>query len=273
MGNLKYCRPSDIVIPQAVSADIATVGGQYGLPALYDLNPAKPCTFIGVGPLRIVYDYGSAQRIDAFGLPNSNLDAGLPCRVEMHAIDSWGAPTVSGTMTTGADHANGHRASPWKDLTQVAGYSASGFRYLSLYVPVNSVNIRLGEILPIARLREFSRWPMWDGTKGAQRRFLESMETEYGVQRVVRRKITQRTLSFSFKGRDTDYADLQSLADDASGVARAFFITADGDVETDGGLYARFTRDTAERIEASEEWTDTNPFTVSVRELSRSLPL
>lgn len=272
--NLKYCRPSDLLSPVTTTPDVDPIADpEYGLTALSDLLLSKPCKFDGVGPLNLVFDMGVQTRIDAFALPNHNLATGTVCSVQMNATDVWTSPTVNGSMTVGANHANGHRASPWIDLTQVAGYSVSGFRYLRLVVPAQVYNIQIGERLIIGNLREFDEWPQFGGTKGAQRRWLENLETEYGVQRVSRRKITQRTFSVTVKGSDQDFEDLQYLGDDASGVARPFFVAFVGNVFTDGGLLVRFTKETAEKLEATEEWFNVNPFTFSVRELSRSLPL
>jgi hypothetical protein len=273
-GVLKYARPSDIVTALAVitcSQAVSTETG-YGLPALYDGIPARPCKILSVGPARVVYDFGSARRIDAFALPNHNLAAGTVCQVAMNATDSWGAPTVNASMTVGAQRLDGHRASPWVDLTTVAGYTTSGLRYLSLNVPAQSVEIKLGETLAISELRRFSQWTQF-GTRGITIPFLESLTTEYGVQRVYRRRVSQRTFDYRLKGNAADVNDLRSLMEDAGGLALPWFVVADSDVETDGGLMVRFTKDTAARLQASEEWFDLDEIRVAVEELSRSIPL
>jgi hypothetical protein len=93
------------------------------------------------------------------------------------------------------------------------------------------------------------------------------------VERVFRRRITQRSFSYPIKLDTDDYDELQRLGDDCSGIARPFFITRDSSIVDDDGLYARLTKDIAEQLNADEEWYDSNPFTLSVMELSRSLPL
>lgn len=273
MQNLKYALASDIITSLAVITASGTVSSDanYGLASLYDRNPAKPTKFETQGPIRLLYDFGSARRIDGFSLPNHNLDDDLQCVV---ALSSDGTtPTCMQTLTVGDANLDGHRSSPWVDFTTASGYSASGFRYLYLYVPTNSVNIKLGESPVLARLREFSQWVQFQGTKGVKRQYQEALETEYGSVRVHRRKIKQRVHRYVIKGSDADYAALQDLGDDVSGIALPFFVTVDSSIKTDGGLYVRLTKQTADLLTATEEWFDVNPFVFDVQEVSRSLPL
>jgi hypothetical protein len=284
MGYLRYARPSDIITSLAVITASGTVNSDpdYGLPALYDLNPAKPLMFDTVGPIRLVYDMGSTRRMDAFSLPNSNLAAATNCVVALNATNSWGSPTVQTPLVTGADHLDGHRASAWADFTTASGYSQSGFRYCSLFVPAQAVNIKLGETPIIATLRQFDHEPRWNGQKGARRPFLEALQTETGGVRVNRRRIKQRVYSFDIKGGTPDYEALQALCDDAGGLALPWFFSPDDAVKSDLGMMVRFTRESAARLLASEEFfylpSSANQgivtnLTLDVEEVSRGLPL
>jgi hypothetical protein len=265
--------PSNIVTSLAtITLPLGTLSlnPDYQLPSLYDGNPAKPCLI--VGPAEILFDWGSARRIDGFSLPHHNLAAGSEVNVELNATNSWGSPTISVPLVIGPIYRDGHRASPWLDLRDAAGYTPTGFRYGRVDIP-QGVTIKLGEVLWLSILDDFSRWPMFGGQRGVRRRFLEALETEYGVVRVHRRKIRQRTFSYPIKLTDVDVNLLNELGDDTGGYARAFFIVRDSKVKNDGGLYARLTRDTAEQLNVEEEWDGSNPFTISVIEVSRSLPL
>ena len=287
MQNLKYCRPSDIITSLATITASGAISADpdYGLPSLYDRNPAKPLKFETAGPIRLVYDFGTTRRIDAFSLPNHNLDAGLDCIVSLNATNNWTSPTVSVAMEVGTEHLDGHRASCWADFTAASGYTQVGFRYCSLFVPANSSAIKLGETPIIANLREFSQWTQFGGERGATKPFLESIRTEYGAVRVYRRRVKQRYFRYQIKGtddgtknvgtllRDDDFNALQDLSDDAGGMALPFFVTANAAIKTDGGLYARFTKETAERCAAQEEWFDISPFRFEIEEVSRSVPL
>jgi hypothetical protein len=269
-----YCRPSDIVTAAATLTASGAVSADpnYGLSALYDRLPAKPCKFETDGPIRIVYDFGAPQRVDAFALPNHNLDNGLECIVAANATDSWGAPTVQASMIVGPAHPDGHRSSPWTNLTTASGYSPAGLRYLSLYVPANSVPIKLGETLVIETLRRFTRWTDF-GTRGLRIPYLESITTDYGVQRVYRRRVSQRTYDYRFNGNEQDWIDLKALLEDAGGLALPWFFVAESQNVEDEGLYVRFTSDVASHVQATEQWFDFHGLRLSVQELSRSIPL
>lgn len=283
MGFLRYARPSDLITSAAsiTASGAVSADPNYGLSALYDNNPAKPLRFETTGPVRLVYDFGSARRVDAFSLPNHNLAAGTVCLVALNNLDSWAAPSVQVQMTVGAQHLDGHRASPWCDLTTASGYTTSGYRYASLFVPAQAVNIKLGETPIIAVLRDFDHEPQFGGNKGAIRRYLESLRTEFGVVRVNRRRIKQRTYNFSIKGNTPDYEAIQALCDDAGGLALPWFFSPDDAVHNELGLFVRFTPETAARLVSQEEFFYTvgsgngliENFPIEVEEVSRSLPL
>lgn len=91
--------------------------------------------------LRIVWDHGSAAVVALFALFHHNLDAGLDVRFQMHATDSWGAPSFSTAVTIPAADADGYTKSPFVDLSA----TNPSYRYRSLYVAgTNSVGVRLG---------------------------------------------------------------------------------------------------------------------------------
>lgn len=273
-GALKYARPSDLVTALAVVTCSEPVSSDpsYGLASLYDGIPARPCKILSVGPARIVLDFGSAQRLDAIAIPNHNLAAGSVITIAGNATNAWGAPTMSLGLVTGPDSLDGHVASPWADLTQASGYSPLGFRFYSVLFPAQAVEIKIGELLAIAELRQFSQWTQF-GTRGVQIPFLESLTTEYGVQRVYRRRVAQRSLDYRIIGNDADFEALRALALDAGGLALPWFVVNDSDAFSDGGLMVRFTPDTAAKILATEQWYDVNEIRFSVQELSRSVPL
>ena len=283
MGFLRYARPSDLVTSAAsiTASGAVSSDANYGLAALYDNDPAKPLKFETVGPVRLVYDFGAARRVDAFSLPNSNLAAGTVCIVALNNTNSWASPTVQADLIMGAQHMDGHRASPWCDLTVASGYTTSGYRYASLFVPAQAVNIKLGETPIISALRQFDHEPQFGGSKGSLRRFLESLRTEFGVVRVNRRRIKQRVYTFNIKGNTPDYEAIQALCDDAGGLALPWFFSPDDAVHNELGLFVRFTPESAARLLGSEEFFYTvgsgngliENVSLDIEEVSRSLPL
>lgn len=271
-GITKYGRFSDLIggLATITASGVVSADANYGLSALTGINPAIPLKFLTTGPVRIVWDFGSARQIAGMAMPNSNCDEGLAIRAELNSTNSWTTPAVSVAMPPGPDDLMGHRASPWADFTTASGYA--NFRYASLYLPANTVAIQLFAF-PIGTLRAFSRHIQFDGEKGVKRRTAEGIETEYGVVRVTRRRIRQRVHRFRVRGNDADHNDIQAIADDAGARALPWFFVWDSDVKTDGGLYVRFDKATAERLSSSEVWFDINDFGGEVEEVSRSLPL
>ena len=277
-----YSRPSDIITDEAtITASTGTVSSEtgYGLPSLYDLNPAKPCKFAAPGAIRLVADFGSARRIEGMAVPNHNFDPGVIVSMQLNTADAWVTPAVSVPLTMPALHLDGHRSSPWVNFTTASGYGAGLYRYASLSVGANAAASKVGEWLIMTALRTFEiagpgRGGIQMGArKGTDRRFLDSLETEYGVVRVLRRRIKQRTWSVRVKGTNADYTALQALGDDCSGRALPFFFAENGITAVDDGLYVRFTRETAERLVAEEEWFNLDSFAMDMQEVSRSLPL
>lgn len=107
-------------------------------------RPAKLTTTTGSW----VFDFGAAQRIDLVAFGPHNLTAGLSNVVfQGNATNVWSGPTLSATITIPAYRDDGQSVNPWKDLTGVSGYSASGFRYWRLnFGTANADDIAIGEI-------------------------------------------------------------------------------------------------------------------------------
>ena len=274
----KYCRPSDIVTSSAtVTAKTGTVSTDtnYGLASLYDGNPAKPCKFTTTSG-SILFDFGTDQRLDAIAIPHHNLDAGLAVTFQGNATDSWGAPTLSASVTIGAHDADGHVQRAWVDLTGVAGYSVAGFRYWLLTIPTNSVALQLGEVLLIAQLRTLVRGIQDSIGRTTLRNYIPALETDAGVELFYERDVKQSIISGTIPGTLQDYADVEALLSDAHGPSRGFFFVLDSATQHAGGLYVRATPDMCVSFAASqpvEFRDDVISIPWQVKELSRGLPL
>jgi hypothetical protein len=275
----KYSKASDIVTSSAtitVPTGTVSTDANYGLTSLYDGNPAKPCKFT-TAYATILFDFGSAQRLDAFAMPHHNIDAGLGVLFQGNASDSWGAPTLSASVTIGAHDADGHVKQAWVDLTGVSGYSVSGFRYWRLYIPAtNSVAVQIGEALLVAQLRTLTRGIQDTIARPITRGYIPAMETEAGVKLYYERDVKQFGISGNIVGTLQDYADVKALLDDTHGPCRGFFFVLDSSVQHDGGLYVRATEEMATDFSAEqpvEFRDDVVMLPWSVVELSRGLPL
>lgn len=280
-----YSRPSDIITSEAtitvgsgITPIVSTDVG-YGLSALYDRNPAKPLKFQTTGAIRLVADFGSPRRIEGMAIPHHNFDPGCIVAFQLNTADSWGAPAVSVPLTMPELHLDGHRCSPWVDFTTASGYGTGSYRYASISVGANVSPTKVGEWLIMSALRTFQTdgpshgFMQFGARKGTQRRFIESLETEYGVVRVARRKIKQRLWSFRMLGASGDSVALQQLGDDCGGRALPFFFAESRGSAVDEGLYVRFTREAAQRLQSEEQWFNLDNFALDIEEVSRSLPL
>lgn len=112
-------------------------------------EPGKRGKFTGTTG-SFVMDFGTAQSIAIWGMPDYYISAGAVVRIQGNATDSWGAPTLSAAITIPAHHPDGFPLGVLKDLTGVA----HSFRYWRLVVESgNSVPIQIGQVWPLATKR------------------------------------------------------------------------------------------------------------------------
>lgn len=270
----RYARTDDIITSEAtITASGVDTDPDYGTSALYDRNPAIPMKLTHGNQTRVVLDFGTAVRIDAFAMPNSNEAAGAVIEVALNATNVWTSPSVLVNMVMGPDDLMGHKASPWVDFTTASGYDVAGFRYLSFLLPAQSDNHQIGEVLVISTLRNFTKWIQFNGRRGAKRPTAEGVETEFGIVRVPARLLKQRVYDFTIRASDADLSAMQDICDAARGRAFPWFFVWESTDKTDGGIYVRFTKETADRLMGEEVWFDIDQFGGSVEEVSRSVPL
>lgn len=162
MSNFRYFWPSDNVGPNATVTTGGSEDADYQLENAVDLtykNLANPSKLTGTSGDWIL-DFNSAQRIDAVVIWH-NLASGIAYSVQMNASNSWGAPTVNESHTAQTKRADGYTVKAYHELTGVAGYSASGFRYLRINVSgTNDVPVGL-KILVFSQVRTMVRNYRW----------------------------------------------------------------------------------------------------------------
>lgn len=274
MGTL-YCRPSDVVTANAtITATAGTVDTDphYGLAALSEGDPACPCKFTDdpAVAVRLVYDFGTPQRLDGFLLPSHNLDADLDVRVQGNTSSSWATPPLDEGLTILAADPDGHSKRPWVDLSTLGTHT---YRYWSLFIPANSVAPKLGETLLIAQWRTFSRGIRWDLRRAVDRGFIPSLVTAYGVQSYYRTNVKADRISGAVLGRTADLTAVRELLDDAGGPCAGFAFILDDTILSDGGLYVHCSEAMAAKHEATWVGAEKFPFPIEFEELSRGIPL
>lgn len=200
-----YFHPADNVAPNGTaSVQTGTADSAYPVANLTDLSYAKiasPATLAEVTGAFLI-DFGAAQRIDYVVLWH-NLDAALACAVQMHASNSWGAPTVNKSVTIPAKRADGYTRKVGVDLRSVSGYTTSGLRYLRINVSgSNSVPIGL-KVLAFSRVRQLSRDFQW-GVQDDDNQVGIDMATDAGVPWAYDLGSAPRVLRGSALLSDTD---------------------------------------------------------------------
>lgn len=155
-----YNHTSDNVAPNATAA-VQTGTAATGYEATYLTNltdqyrqrPAKLNETTGAWTL----DWGSAQRVDLVFLWH-NLDAGLgTVQIQMNATNSWGAPSLTTTVTVPAKRGDTSTVKIFKDLRSVSGYSASGYRWMRINVgSANSVALGM-KVCCFSSIRQLAR--------------------------------------------------------------------------------------------------------------------
>lgn len=242
MAAFLYSRASeniaDNVTPTLASG---SADSAYPLTNLYDLNPAKPFKTTGAAAVRITWDHGAQQRADLVCLPMHNIPAGTDVRYQMNATDSWGAPTVDAGITIPTFGTDGIPIPAWKDLTGVTGYSASGFRYHSLYVPALAGALALGEIYVASQKRQDIRNYQWNYTR-PERQPGVMKKTAYGVPLTYRLGNRERQIEFKIGPNTSELASLIAWFRDAYGQKRPFLFVPDPDVND--AYFAYFGQDT-----------------------------
>lgn len=104
-------------------------------------------------------DFGAAQRVD-FVVFWHNGDEDVQLVYEAHSSASWGSPTVSGSVVCPAKRADGYTRKVAIDVRDLAGYSASGFRYFRVGMVSNGVAVGL-KVLLCAQVRQLTRDFQW----------------------------------------------------------------------------------------------------------------
>lgn len=138
---LLYVLPNENLAATGLSVNTGTVDTENPIDAVYDELQNVP-TYItpSAGGIDIVWDHGSAKRLDVFYVGPTNLPESAVVTVQRHTSDSWGAPTQA--VVTAIDQrpdgfSNNAYANLWFDPTtgaEVTGYSAGGYRYTRLHI-------------------------------------------------------------------------------------------------------------------------------------------
>ncbi len=197
---------------------------------LVDSNPGQPAKLSGLTGDWVI-DFTVATRIDIIGLIQHNLTAGLAnVRIQGNATNVWTTPTFSQIITIPAGTQDGHPKNPWLDLTALAGYSVSGFRYWRLvFGTSNAAAISVGELAMVGVKRTFSRGISWGSTRG-RKHYGAYEPTDGGLNIGYGFGTRSRTISGQTEPNDTEARDsLVEWFDSARGNQRPFLVVPNTD--------------------------------------------
>lgn len=262
-----YSRYSDNVASLVTPAvDSGTEDTSYPAANLVDKDPGKPAKLTTTTG-SWTWDFGSAQRVDLFGLIHHNLTAGLSVKIQANATASWATPTINQAVTIPVLPPDGYPLNPFIDLTASAGYSAAGFRFWRLViVGANTNPVAIGEVWLGTTKRTLS-WVLY-GIEYVDAFPMIEHRTDFLVSHVYSFGVRSRRLTGLVRMTNTVRDDLVAWARDQRGRARAFLVCQDSTVND--CLMARFGSSDA-------VWTRTlpnlNKTTLALEEVARGLYL
>lgn len=197
---------------------------------IYDEISARPVIW-GASGVNLLWDFSSAQRIDAVVIPVHNLDTTATLILRQHASDlgagAWSAASMSKTVTIPADTGDGHSTPILVDLTPVSGYTASGRRFFRIEISGNTGPgyVAIGEILLYTTKRTFSG--IQGGYTWVEGHRTKIDETDYGVKIRYPRGVRMKRLECSARLTTAFAAELLTIHQQARGPNRPVTIVLD----------------------------------------------
>lgn len=223
-----YQRASDEVAQNAtITIEVGTdlEDDDYAPASLVDGNPAKVAKIGSVtGTWQFTFD--SPQRVDLVALIHHNFDAGANVRLQGSSggspwtTDFEAAITIPSWLGSGTSR---WPVNPWRDLTLVSGYSASGFQYWRLVVTGNSQNLELGEIWLGSQIRRLSPDLRWEYVPMPRKPIIRHT-TAFEVETLYSKGTTRWQLEGSIPQDDDLERDLEAHWYDVDGVAKPWLL-------------------------------------------------
>lgn len=215
MRGVLYCRPSDIPTSTAtITLTAGAANAAYPLVNAYDKNPAKPFKATGTG-CTIRFVWSVAQTLEAFAIITHNLVG-----ASVTLTNNAGLSQSFGTIPSDAE--DGLSVDPWLDLRSLINATATQW---NLVITGASANVAIGEVLPIASLRDLLVLPKPEEAEdmpAIQHEATRDSTLVYALG-VRRRRFLGQLLD------EQDRLDVLSLRRDALGVSKGFAFMPDED--------------------------------------------
>lgn len=240
---------SAILLPTSNRARTATVSlatgsasASHPLVNIHTGDVTLPFIASASGAVRVVFDCGSAVRVDGAFLPMTNIPAGTVVKWQGHTASSWGTPDVDVTVTIPTFASMGPDllpvpGSPWADV--LSAYPTAGNRtkrYWSLSVASFASALAIGELL-------FGAIEVMDvfiqgANERSQTQATIAKESAFGSRWTLRYPIRRRRWSLTSGIEDADLATFLALDDEVGGDSGDPFILVPDVTVNDAALVA-----------------------------------
>lgn len=226
MANLVYCHASDNLIAGVVpSVNTGTVLTAYPATNATDGAPAVPTKFSTTSG-SLVFNLGTAQRVDLVAVVGHNIDATLT--IQGHTSNAWTSPAVSVVLPVTTIEGDGSRPNRWVDLTAVLSAGARTLQYWRLLIATNPTGPSLGEVWLAGTKRQLATNISWGF---AERDAMPDVvhETDAGVRFAYSHGVRVRRLDAELDATDAVSTALRAWWLNARGRSRSFLVLPDGD--------------------------------------------
>lgn len=222
----EVARLSIITIQTGTPPDDLT---NYGPEVLVDDNPARLAKIESeTGAWQ--FEFPAKQIIEVVGLIHHDFDEGADVKIQGNATAAWGAPAFSASIIVPAWLGVGSRRwpiNPWLDLTEQAGYDATGFKFWRLVITGNSQDLQLGQVWFGLLKRRLDDDIQWDYIKTSNKRIIEN-KTAFGVSTIYARGTTEWKLEGGHLMSDVLQASLEEQWYDVDGRSHPWLLVPDG---------------------------------------------
>ena len=265
-----YVKYSENVAPLGTpSVQFGTANSAYPATNLVDGNPAKVCK-VDSTTGAVMLAYAAKQPAKLFAVIHQNVDGGLSgVRIQGNDTNSWGSPSFDAAVTIPSMRGAGVTrwpVNPWVDLTLAAGYDAAGWKYWRYYVPGNSQNLQIGQVVLASDFHKYDPNVDW-GLSAEDSRLNIVQRTGYNVKHTTRRGTVQWRRAAQIEDcPDTLRDALNAHVDDVDGDTFPWLLVEDGTVNS-----CRFVKYAESKNAIQFKLTNSSRVSVTVEEVSRGV--